>query len=193
MEISLLFGYLAVTFTTFVVNVIPAFAPPTWIVLSLVKVNSPGLDIIALAFFGVFGSVAGRTVMYFYVRVFRRYIPQRNVENLDFLKRIVGENKTRLMLGSFLFSLSPLPSNFLFISSGISALKIIPILIGFALGRFLSYSILIFTSYSLFLGLFGLDNIRIIANLAGVLAAVSIIFIDWKKLAERINRNRWSK
>lgn len=44
-------GYLEATFLAFLVNVIPAFAPPTWIVLSLYKINNPQFNSVALAFF----------------------------------------------------------------------------------------------------------------------------------------------
>ncbi len=50
MIIEELLMYLEVAFTTFVVNIVPIFAPPTWIVLCLFKVNRLELNTLWVAF-----------------------------------------------------------------------------------------------------------------------------------------------
>lgn len=177
--------YLAVTITSIIVNVVPAFAPPTWLVLSLYKINHPQIDLLALAFFGVVGSVIGRYVMYRYSELFGKYIPKKEVENLRYFRKFIGETNPRVFIETLVFSMSPLPSNFLFIAFGLSEVNIQPVLVGFFLGRLLSYTFLIqasFKSFTYFSNYFGAGETRIIIDLLGVLFAVIVIFIRWKKV-----------
>ena len=179
------FSYIIVMLYSIFVNVVPAFAPPTWLVLSLYKINRPQLDIIELALFGVIGSVIGRYVMYKYSQFFGKYIPKKGAENLRYFRKFVGETDPRIFLETFLFSLSPFPSNFLFIAFGLSSVNITPVIVGFFLGRLLSYTFLIdasFRSYSYLSASFGSNEIRIAADVLGVIFAIAVIFIRWKKV-----------
>ena len=186
-----IFHYLYVTLFSFIVNVIPAFVPPTWTILSLYKINNPAISTLALAFFGVLGSIAGRYVMYRYSHFFGRYVPKKDAENLSYFRKLVGDKGFGLFFGTFLYSLSPLPSNFLFIAFGLSGVNIPLVLLGFALGRFLSYSLLIgasFSSFSILSGILGIKHLKYIVDVLGVIFAISIIFIKWKKVYAVINR-----
>jgi len=183
--ITSLLTYLSVAVTTIVVNVVPALAPPTWLVLALYKINHPYLDILGLAIFGVIGSVVGRYLMYKYSQFFGKYVPKKEVDNLRYFRKFVGETDPRVFIETFLFSLSPLPSNFLFISFGLSSINITPVLFGFALGRLLSYTFLIdasFRSFAYLSASFGGTEVRIAADVLGLLFAIAIIFIRWKKV-----------
>lgn len=182
-----LLGYLGATFLALLVNVIPAFAPPTWIVLSLYKINNPQLNSLALAFFGVIGSVAGRFVMYLYSRALGGYIPQKYADNLNYFRKFIGENKLGIFLGTLIYSLGPFPSSFLFIAFGVSSAEVLPVLAGFALGRTISYASLVYASFKafVFFEIFGVENVRYVTDVLGILAAVSIIFIDWRKVIEK--------
>jgi membrane protein YqaA with SNARE-associated domain len=176
-------AYFEVTFAAFVVNIIPAFAPPTWIVLCMIKINRPDLDSLWLAFFGVVGSVAGRLVMYRYSAVLGHHLPQKQAENVAYFRKLVEGRKLGPFVGTFIYSLGPFPSNFLFIGSGISGVKLLPVIAGFGLGRFISYALCVYGSslaYTYAAG-FGIPNLRYIADIIGLLGAASIIFIDWRK------------
>lgn len=177
--------YLEVTFVAILVNVVPAFAPPTWLVLALYKINHPYLNLLALAFAGVVGSVIGRFVMYKYSEALGKYVPKKEVENLRYFRKFVGETKPRVFIETFLFSLSPFPSNFLFIAFGMSEVNLQPVLVGFFLGRLLSYSLLIqasFSSFGYLSGYIGSDTATLAADLIGLVFAVIVIFIRWKKV-----------
>jgi len=185
-------SYVEVTLIAFLVNVIPAFAPPTWIVLSLYEINNPQLNSLALAFFGVVGSVAGRFVMYLYSKALGKHIPQKHADNLDYFRRLIGDKKLGLFFGTFIYSLGPLPSNFLFIASGISGMEILPVIAGFALGRVISYASLAYASSKafVFFKFLGVENVRHAADLLGIVGAVSIVFIDWRKVHEKTKRRK---
>jgi len=155
--------HLQVIIMAFIVNVIPAFAPPTWIVLGLYKINYPELNYIALAFSGVIGSVSGRSVLYLYSKYFSKILPQNRLENISYMGNFIKNRKMGLFFSTFIYSLNPLPSNFLFISSGISGVRILPIISGFAVGRGISYLSLMYASHKfLFMfGVFAMDNMRL--------------------------------
>ncbi len=177
--------YVEVIFAAFVVNIIPAFAPPTWIVLCMIKINRPELDSLWLAFFGVVGSVAGRLVMYRYSAVLGHHVPRKQAENLRYFRKLVEGRKLGPFIGTFLYSLGPFPSNFLFIGSGISGVNLLPVIAGFALGRFISYTLLVYGSslaYTYAAG-FGIPNLRYVSDVIGLLSVASLMFIDWKKRA----------
>ena len=180
--------YFEVILVAFLVNVIPALAPPTWVVLSMYKIHNPNLDTLGIAFSGVLGTIAGRYVMYLYCRAFGTYVPRKYVGNIGYISRFLGEKKLGLFLATFLYALSPLPSNFLFISSGISAVEVLPVLGGFAVGRLISYASLTYASHRIFLFLDALEirNVRLAIDVLGVVGGVSVIFIDWRKMLEKL-------
>jgi hypothetical protein len=65
--------------------------------------------------------------------------------------------------------------------------KLPPVIAGFGFGRFISYTLLVYASslaYTYAAG-FGIANLRYIADIIGLLAAASIMFIDWKKRASQ--------
>ena len=183
--------YFQVTLIAFVVNVIPAFVPPTWIVLSMFKIHNPELDTMGIASFGVAGSIVGRYVLYLYCKVFGRFVPSKYGDNVRYISKFLGEKKLGLFLGTFLYALSPLPSNFLFISSGISAVEVLPVLGGFALGRIISYAALIHVSHSVFLFFdsLGLENMRLALDVLGIVAGFAVVLIDWRKVLEKLRLN----
>ncbi len=176
--------YLQVTLVAFLVNVIPAFVPPTWLVLSMYKVHNPALDSLWLAVFGVIGSVAGRFILYFCSKVLGKYLPHQYLDNATSLGGILGRKKRGLFSVSFIYALSPLPSNFLFITAGVSATEILPITAGFAIGRLIAYAILNHVSYTIFsiIESLGIGNMTLAIDILGVVGAVSVVFVDWKRI-----------
>ena len=184
MVLTNLLDYIQITILSYFVNLVPIFAPSTWIVLSLFKINNPHISTITIAVFGVIGSVSGRYTMYLYSKVLGKYIPKKYKTSTKFFRKLVEEHKLGLLIGTFIYTLTPLPTNFLFIASGISNIKIRPILSGFAVGRLLSYVLLVSISYKLFslTKFFNTDTTRFLADLIGIFLTLIVIFIDWKKL-----------
>jgi membrane protein YqaA with SNARE-associated domain len=176
-------SYVGMTLTIFLLNIIPAFAPPSWLLLSIYKINNPGQNIFIIALLGVLGSVAGRSVMYAYSSILGNHLPKKYSHNVGHFRVFMEKRKLGLFMTSFLFSLGPLPSNFLFIASGISKTKPMPVFAGFAIGRLISYLAIVYASFAVadIIQSFGF-NVKILADLLGIAASLSIIFIDWKKV-----------
>ena len=125
----------------FAINVLPAFAPPTWTVMSLIGLAVPSADLIWLPVIAAVAATSGRTVLAKLSRVLvrQRILSKRTCDNVDTI-RFGIEKRPALAFSSFLaFAFSPLPSNYLFIAYGLTSLSIAFLALPFFVGRLLSY------------------------------------------------------
>ena len=129
-------------FVVFVLNVLPAFAPPTWTTMSFVGLTIPNNDFILLSVVAAIAATFGRIVLAKLSRtlVRRRLLSEearRNVDNI----RLGIKSRPALTFGTFLgYALSPLPSNYLFIAYGLTSLPIAFLSLPFFVGRLASYA-----------------------------------------------------
>ena len=132
----------------FALNIIPAFAPPTWMVLSLIEFNHPLANPMLLALIGAIAATLGRLTLakLSYVIIRQRLLNDRTRQNIDAIKERL-EGRRALTASVFLFyAFSPLPSNYLFIAYGLTALELKLIALPFFIGRFVSYAFWAFTA-----------------------------------------------
>jgi hypothetical protein len=125
----------------FLLNVIPAFAPPTWMVFSFLGFRFPSHMGWTFALVGAFAAIMGRSLLAKLSRsiVRNHWLSEAARENVDSL-RVELEKRPKLTFGLFLFyAFTPLPSNYLFIAYGLTTMPLISIAIPFFLGRFVSY------------------------------------------------------
>ncbi len=123
-------------------NVIPAFAPPTWMVFSFLGLRFPEHAGWLLALTGALAATLGRCVLAKMSRVIvrRRWLNDASRNSVDSLRGEM-EKRPRLTFGLLLFfAFSPLPSNSVFIAYGLTTMNILRIAIPFFLGRFVSYA-----------------------------------------------------
>lgn len=126
----------------FVLNVLPAFAPPTWTTMSFIGLAIPNIDVLLLAAAAATAATCGRIVLAKLSRqiVRQRLLTEQTRRNVDAIKTAI-ENQRAMTIGTFLvYSLSPLPSNYLFIAYGLTSLPIAFLSVPFFLGRFVSYA-----------------------------------------------------
>jgi membrane protein DedA with SNARE-associated domain len=100
----------------FVLNVLPAFAPPTWTTMSFIGLAIPNMDLLLLAAVAAVAATCGRIVLAKLSRqiVRQRLLTEQSRRNVDAIKTAI-ENQGAMTFGTFLgYSLSPLPSNYLF-------------------------------------------------------------------------------
>jgi membrane protein YqaA with SNARE-associated domain len=124
-------------------NVIPAFAPPTWMVFSYLGFRYPDHAGWILALVGAVAATLGRTVLAKMSRgiVRNHWLSKPARANVDTI-RVELEKRPKLTFGAFLFyAFTPLPSNYLFIAYGMTTLNLLRIAIPFLLGRFVSYAV----------------------------------------------------
>ena len=126
----------------FALNLIPAFAPPTWMVFSFVGFRYPGANVAVLALVGALAAVTGRLTLAKLARVIirQKFLSESAKQNIDAIRESL-QHKRKLTFGVFLFyAFSPLPSNYVFIAYGLTNMPLRLIAIPFFLGRSASYA-----------------------------------------------------
>jgi membrane protein YqaA with SNARE-associated domain len=132
----LLFGLI------FGLNLIPVFAPPTWMALAFIGFEFPDTNAVLLALVAAVAATLGRLTLarlsHWLLR--EKLLSEVHRANIDIIKEHI-EKRTTLTFGVFLFyAFSPLPSNFLFIAYGLTGLPLLRIALPFFIGRAVSYT-----------------------------------------------------
>ena len=133
---------LLVFLIVFLLNLVPAFAPPTWMVFSFIGFRYPQFNVVVLALVGAVAATLGRATLAKLARVIvrGRLLSRRSKESIDAIKERL-EQRRKLTFGVFLlYAFSPLPSNYLFIAYGLTTMDLFLIVIPFFIGRSISYS-----------------------------------------------------
>jgi hypothetical protein len=186
----------------FVLNLAPAFAPPTWMTLSAIGFVSPDAPVAVLALIGATAATLGRIALAKLSRSIIRVklLDEVSRRNIDAIKDGL-EKRHALSFGIFLaYAFSPLPSNYLFIAYGLTSLRLALVAFPFFFGRLASYSFWV-TTASIVGDRLDMDSIES-ASYVGVyfvlsqLLLVPVMYcftrIDWRALFEE-RRLRWFK
>lgn len=190
----------AVFATVYALNTIPAFVPPTWMVLSFIGLNQPQFDPLLLAVTGAFAATFGRmTLALLSQRIIRnRLLSERSKVNIDTLKGALENRKNQTIWAFLAYSFTPLPSNYLFIAYGLTTLPIRMVAVPFFIGRLASYFFWIAlvqeTSRVLDIDYFAeyLSAYFIVTQIVLLLLIYAFTRVDWKAaLTER--KFRWLK
>lgn len=132
--------YVAVVAVVLAVNLLPAFAPPTWSLLVLFKLNWH-LNAVALVLLGALAAGTGRYLLARASYRLRNYLSERRRANLEAAGDYLSGHRAGPIVGLGLFALSPLPSAQLFEAAGVLALSLVPLTVAFFAGRLVSYSL----------------------------------------------------
>jgi membrane protein YqaA with SNARE-associated domain len=135
----------------FLLNVIPAFAPPTWMVFSFLGFRFPNHMSITLAFAGALGATLGRFVLAKGANLIvrRRFLSAEAKQNVDVIREQLSRRKKLTFSILLFYAFTPLPSNYLFIAYGLTAMELKLITIPFFIGRWASYSFWTFAASSI--------------------------------------------
>lgn len=130
-------------------NLLPAFAPPTWAILVFFTLKHD-LQPIVLVPLGVIAATSGRAVLAHTFRSIRRWLPKGYVANMEAVGLYITEHSGRAFGLMTLFFISPVSSAQLFEGAGIiKTFKLKPLLLVFAGGRLVSYSIYVSGAHAL--------------------------------------------
>lgn len=170
----------------FVLSVIPILTPPTWIVVVSAYSLNDQLNPLLLSIIGATAAIAGRLLLLQLSTFGRKTINDQRKSSLEKLRKYLEKTRYGYFIGTLLFALLPLPSNMLFISYGLINAKSISIIVGFWLGRFLVYIIMIYVSYYFFNSFKEMLNSDIhtllLMNIVGILMTLFMLLIDWNIL-----------
>ena len=180
------YSYFGIFLLLIGINAAPILMPPTWIVLSSFFALDSSLDPLLLALVGATGATIGRLILKNLSSFFRRFIGKEQESNLDTIGNFLNKKKFGYTLTSFLFAVTPLPSNMLFVAYGMMRAKSIGLYIGFWCGRLVSYYIMITISGAVLVPFLQLFEDRVIGIIvADILGIGSVIFftcINWQAL-----------
>jgi membrane protein YqaA with SNARE-associated domain len=138
--------YLLLLLLVFIINVIPAFMPPTWIILSYLYLQF-NLAFIPTVILGVIAATSGRAVLAIMARSwFRKYLPHKFIANYDHLGKYLKDKQKLTITFVLGYAFSPISSNSLFIIAGLSEMKLSIIIFSFFIGRLFTYSLMLATS-----------------------------------------------
>ena len=173
----------------FALNLLPAFAPPTWTAMSFIGLTMPTIDFVFIALVAAVAATSGRIVLAKLSRLLvrQRMLSEQTQRNVDAIR--LGIEGQRLMTFSMVlgYSISPLPSNYLFIAYGLTSLPLAFLALPFFIGRFVSYGFWLKTASTvgdrLDLDWFGSAHYFVGYFLVSQLLLVPVIYgftrIDW--------------
>ena len=174
------------------INILPAFAPPTWMVLIFFLINYQA-NPIALVTIGVLSATLGRAFLAWYFRKFAHLIPSRFSRNMEYAGQYFTKKSSNRYALLAIFLISPISSAQLFEAAGLmKTIALRPLLIAFAIGRTISYSTYLAGAVTLAATNFGdllihqLKSPWAIASQIALIAALAILgAIDWKSKLHR--------
>jgi hypothetical protein len=184
----------------FALNIIPAFAPPTWMALSWVGVTRPLGNPFVVALIGTLAATTGRLALAKLARVIirQRFMGDRMRGNIDVIKDGLARHRTLTFSVFLAYAFSPFPSNYLFIAYGLTSRPLWLVAVPFFIGRYVSYSFVVFTASEVsqrlaleateaqaYLGVYFIASQLLLLGIVFVLA-----WIDWRHVVAT-RRFRW--
>lgn len=180
--------YLIAALAIIFLNVLPAFAPPTWMALVLFLINYDA-NPVALVAIGVVSATIGRAILAWYFRKFAHLIPTRFSKNMEYAGRYFTDHSTKRFTLLTIFFLSPVSSAQLFEAAGLmKTVNLKPLLAAFAAGRTFTYSTYVTGAAAIAATNFGellIQELKspwaIGVQIAMIAALIAVGSIDWKK------------
>jgi len=182
-------------FGVFLISLIGAMSiiipiPYTFVILTLGMQRV--MDPLLLTVAGGTGSAIGELLGYFLGYYGRAMISEKRQRKMDYIIRVLENRYGPLVI--FLFALTPLPDDLLFIPLGVLRYKFVKAFIPCFLGKLLMCAILAYGGqlyYDVLVGLFGVGTFEI-ELLTSVITAIILVFIfvamfkiDWEKVFEK--------
>jgi membrane protein YqaA with SNARE-associated domain len=182
--LSLLLLLLAVL----VLNVLPAFAPPTWMVLTFYGFNFPQIHPLWVALVAALGATAGRLVLALFAQRIAnsRWARAELRENMQAIADVIARRRSASVLAFLMFAISPLPSNVLFLAYGLTRAPLQLLALPFFIGRLFSYTLAVMGG-SLLAQQFGaqLKGLASVYFLLSQLAMLGLVYaftrVNWRK------------
>ncbi|NBU32378.1 MAG: hypothetical protein EBS36_04330 [Actinobacteria bacterium] len=128
----------------FGINLLPAFAPPTWSVLVFFALNQ-NLNEISLITLGIVSATSARLILAVTFRKNQHRFPRSYISNLENAATHLSRSKGHIAAIWLLFFVSPFSSAQLFEAAGLmKSVALRPLVVAFASGRVVTYSLYVF-------------------------------------------------
>lgn len=131
-------------------NLMPAFAPPTWLALCVIGTSYPELNPFLLALTTAAAATLGRIGLAWMAEhvVRRRFLRQGIKDNIDVLRETLARHEHATLGALLLYGACPLPSTCLFIAWGLTSLPLRLLALPYFVGRCIIYTIWIFVAHA---------------------------------------------
>src|SRR4030095_1045795 len=143
LTIETMWLYLLVFLAALIVDTIPVFAPPAWIVLVLLLLTfhlNPWLVVII----GVAGSTVGRYILSLYIaKISAALVSRHEDENLRYVGSKLAQTPLAASTFIFLYTLTPLSTTALFTAAGMAHVNPWHILPPFFCGRLITDGVMV--------------------------------------------------
>lgn len=177
----------------FVINLVPAFMPSTWMVLAFFYIRFD-LPLLALTIGGAIVSGLGRLLLAKGSTAFKRRFMQDKQGDLDELGALLDEHRHVLTPTVFLYALTPFPTNNLFIAAGMVEVNIAWVLLGFWAARIIADTFWVWTTNRAFDSLGALFEgaftgpAAVALQIAGIASIVLLYKVPWARWIRRYFR-----
>lgn len=182
--------YLILALVIFSVNVIPAFMPPTWIILAFFYITFD-LKLLPTVLIGAFCATMGRICLALLARYyFTPFLSKKGEENYKALGNFLNKNQKISIPLVIAYAFIPIPSNQVYMAVGMARADIRFFAATFFVGRIISYSFWVVAAHRFqesFEGIFIHHFQRPSTILIEVLGLFLLWFlsrIPWKRLLE---------
>ncbi len=176
----------------FLLNVIPIFGPPTWLVLSFISFNYPISSLPLFVLVTLTASTLGRIILTLSAKqiIRNRFLGEKYRKNMEYLRKRLEKRPFSVVVVFFLEAFTPLPSDQFFIAYGLTGMKLRYAIVPFFVARLFTYSFWIYTASAVSRGIAAnsLINFSFLSwsFVLGELLLLVIIFffvkIDWQRL-----------
>ena len=182
------FSYLGPLIVLFLVNISPILMPPNWLILSSFYALDDSMNIAVLAVVGATASTAGRFVLKQLVSKFKNH-SNNNTSNLTVIGDYLNKKKYGYVISSFVFAVTPLPDNILFVAYGLIKAKSIGMYVGFWFGKLLAFYVMLTISPAILIPFTRIFEDRLVGILLadglGIVAIIIFAAIDWDILLNK--------
>lgn len=180
--------YVGLFFLVFGLNLLPAFAPPTWSIVVLYGLNGQ-LPLWALVVTAAVAASLGRFTLAWGCCIFSSRLPQHLRDNLEAARIALHRRSHNVILALGLFLLSPLPAAQLFMAVGLARVPLLGFTAAFFVGRLVTYSVYGWTARKIQQSSIGDAFMETLSSPWGILlqvtmlaALVALVRVDWAKL-----------
>ena len=186
--------YLLLGAFVLLMNVIPAFMPPTWMVLVFFFLTFK-LSPIPVVLIGALSATLGRITLYSLARYkFLPHLPKHSQKNYETFGKLFHVHKKITIPALLAYAFLPIPSNQVYIAAGFAQIRIKLIASIFFLGRVISYSSWIATAHlasSQLTEIFErhlFSKYTLIVELLGFSLIYLISLFDWNRMLKKMSK-----
>lgn len=128
-----------------IINVVPAFMPPTWSILAVFRITAhPPLLLLTVG--GAAMSALGRMALALLSRRLGGVLPESDRKNAQALGGFIRRHRNWQIPIVFGYCLAPFPSNPIFIAAGVGRVPLVPVTLAFFASRAIADTFWVWTA-----------------------------------------------